>query len=527
MSSKFKAKKSISMLLSVLMIVGMFAMALIPASAEIANDAVKADANGVLQIRATLYATGTLSDGNTKYTFKNEPVLYGSGTSFLINSNTILTCAHVINPDEYKALANDCGLKFESVVYEVVINKDVTITCTLENYSVQDDYAILTLNKAIGGKSVLKLADSSEAEVTQKVYALGFPELITQVQKTYDYNNVTYNKDDVTITEGNIQKIASIGNTKVLQHGCATNAGNSGGPIVDENGAVLGITKWKTKGSELYNYATSINEVREVLDTLLISYEVDSDSKPVEEPSDEPTELETEPAAVTSSNDDYSNATNIVKDDLNTNNVNNTKMILIIAIIAIVIILVAVVVVILIVSSKKKNNNNNGPQGGAGSTVMPVTPPHQDIQAPQRPQTPAYSRPQMPQGAAPTVPSTDGAGETSVLSQGAGETTVLGNAAVGGFTMLRKANNQKISINKPDFVIGKERRKVDYCIDNNNSISRTHAKMRVRSGKCYIMDLGSTNCTFVNGTKLSANQEIELKAGDKIKLSDEEFEYIG
>lgn len=142
------------------------------------------------------------------------------------------------------------------------------------------------------------------------------------------------------------------------------------------------------------------------------------------------------------------------------------------------------------------------------------------------PVQPPYNRPPTPVGSAPTMPTNDGAGETSVLNDGAGETTVLGGNQATGFALVRKSNNERITINKPEFTIGKERRRVDYCIANNNSVSRVHAKLKVRGGVCYISDLGSTNCTFVNGVKLSPNQEIALKKGDKVKISDEEFEII-
>ena len=147
---------------------------------------------------------------------------------------------------------------------------------------------------------------------------------------------------------------------------------------------------------------------------------------------------------------------------------------------------------------------------------------------PQPPVAPqSYGRPMPPtQGGMPTAPSNEGAGETSVLNDGAGETTVLGNQAA-SIALIRKSNNEKISVNKADFIIGKERRRVDYCISDNNSVSRAHAKLSVRAGRCYISDLGSTNCTYVNGTKLSPNQETILSKGDKIKISDEEFEFLG
>lgn len=526
MSRKIKTKRITSLLMALILIVSMIAMAVVPASAESYNDAVKEDANGVLQIRTTAYATGKVTDGTYTYSFDNEPFLIASGTAFLINPNTILTCAHVINKDDMRVEVEDYGMKFESVVYEVVINKDVTITCSLENYSEQDDYAILTLNKAVGGKSVLKLGDSDQISVTQKVYALGFPGVITDLQKAYDSVNVTYDRDDVTITEGDIQKVTSINNTKVIQHGCATSGGNSGGPIVDENGAVLGVHKWgDPEDNNSYHYATSINEVKKVLDSLLIKYtSADEPAPTVAEETEKDDSVETSSAVVESTTTDIlSNDDNNISSNNNNNGEigekkDDTKTIIIIAIIALIVILIAVVIVIIIVSMKKKNGPGNGSQGGSGNPVMPPTAPN--------PPTPPQQNRYTPYGGAPTMPSNEGAGETSVLSSGAGETTVLGGNHATGFTLLRKSNNERININKPEFIIGKERRRVDYCIDNNSSVSRTHAKIRVRSGKCYICDLGSTNCTYVNGSRISSNQEVELNKGDKIKISDEEFELI-
>ena len=67
--------------------------------------------------------------------------------------------------------------------------------------------------------------------------------------------------------------------------------------------------------------------------------------------------------------------------------------------------------------------------------------------------------------------------------------------------------------------------KVDYCISDNNTISRTHAQITYKNGEYYITDLKSTNYTYVNGNKVAADQDIKLRNGDKIKLSDEEFEF--
>lgn len=529
MSSKTKnAKKIVSLFLVLLMMVSVAAVSMLAVSAEI-NDAVRDDANGIFQIRTSFVATGvyTSSDG-TKANVTDAKFWWGSGTAFLINPTTVLTCAHVVNPDTIQQDLLDVGLKAKDIQYEVVLQKDVKIPCTLKKYSAMDDYAVLTLNEEINGKNILKLADSAKAKSPDKVYALGFPAAVTHHQLQADTTNVAYDKDDVTFTEGNIQKITNINNTDVIQHGCNVRAGNSGGPVVNEAGEVLGLVKsglvTNTTGEDLgYEYATAINEVKKTLDSLGIQYTSGSGSPaPETEPTDDTKPTETTIAPTTEITTVAPTTEPVNNDDGN----DMTKMIIIIAIIVLVII-IAVVVILIILSNKKKNGGNgNPPQRGNTVAPGPGAPgmggPQAAPQMPRpQPPTPAPYRP-----APPTVPSNEGAGETSVLNDGVGETTVLG-AQTAGYFMTRKRNGEKININKSEFLIGKERRRVDYCIGDNNSVSRVHAKIKVRAGRCYISDMGSTNCTYVNGTKLNPNQEVILSKGDQIKVSDEEFEFLG
>ena len=119
----------------------------------------------------------------------------------------------------------------------------------------------------------------------------------------------------------------------------------------------------------------------------------------------------------------------------------------------------------------------------------------------------------------------EGAGETGVLNQGAGETGVLGGNMLSA-TLTRLKTGERISINKQLFKIGKERARVDYCISDNNNVSRCHAHIIFRGGSYYIVDQKSTNYTYVNGNKIDSDMELRLNSGDKIKLGDEEFEFM-
>lgn len=139
-------------------------------------------------------------------------------------------------------------------------------------------------------------------------------------------------------------------------------------------------------------------------------------------------------------------------------------------------------------------------------------------------QQPAYVPRQVPQGQAANF------GETTVLGGGTiGETTVL-TAAQNPNKMIaphliRKKNNEKISLNKPVFRVGKERSYVDYFIGDNTAISRSHANFITREGEYFVVDTNSTNHTFVNGTMIQSNVETAITHGDTIRLANEDFKF--
>jgi hypothetical protein len=76
------------------------------------------------------------------------------------------------------------------------------------------------------------------------------------------------------------------------------------------------------------------------------------------------------------------------------------------------------------------------------------------------------------------------------------------------FTMGRISDNQPIM---PD---------IDFSSFKayDNGVSRLHAVIRQNSGNVIIMDLGSSNGTYVNGTRLMPNVEQPLRHGDVVAL---------
>ncbi len=520
MSSKIKLRKSrkiLSILTALVLSVCLTLSVTTQAFAEtVANEKVKEVANSVLQVRML-------------YKPDNESVtLVSSGSCFLINSTTALSCAHIFEFSQKFAnyakqyYGENHKLSEKNIKgYEILVNGGVPVSATLKKVNKKADYSVIKLDETVARPTVT-LGHSSDLSVTQQVYTLGYPDEIAKMQDSNTFTN-----DRITITDSTIANIAVMDGVDKITHNATLAEGNSGGPIVDTEGNVIGINLSETEDQKYFR-AASIDQIVALLDDLDIEYTRAGGGVTPTQKNEEPTTAkaasEETVAPTTRAQSGIDKTEPASEPATEPAPLDTTKLIIIIAI-AVLLIVVIIVVILIIVSSKKKSAQKlaTPPRG----TVMPGpgVPQAADPRSSQSPYAQPYNRPAVPQPSA-TVPSSEGSGETSVLNDGAGETTVLGNNST-GFTMIRKRNNERISINKPEFVIGKERRRVDYCISDNNSISRIHAKVKVRAGRCYIADLGSTNCTYVNGSKLSPNQEVILSRGDQIKISDEEFEFLG
>lgn len=117
---------------------------------------------------------------------------------------------------------------------------------------------------------------------------------------------------------------------------------------------------------------------------------------------------------------------------------------------------------------------------------------------------------------------------TTVLGADPGGTTVLGSEEL--YTpsypyLIREKTNEKISVNKPSFRIGSERKYVDYWVNDNSTVSRSHADIITRKKRYFIIDLNSTNKTYVDGRAIAVEKEVELFSGTKVRLSNEDFTF--
>lgn len=178
-----------------------------------------------------------------------RPQQVGAGTGFIIRSDGyILTNRHVVDDEkaEYTALLSNGEKKTAKVVYRDEHN----------------DVAILKIDGS--GYSAIQLGDSSALKLGQTVVAIG--------NALGEYNNSV----SVGIISGlnrTIEAQDERGRVEVLENvmqtDAAINRGNSGGPLLDLSGNVVGVNVAVDRGGSNISFAIPIDTIRAIIDRVL------------------------------------------------------------------------------------------------------------------------------------------------------------------------------------------------------------------------------------------------------------------
>ncbi|MEN3015351.1 MAG: FHA domain-containing protein [bacterium] len=87
--------------------------------------------------------------------------------------------------------------------------------------------------------------------------------------------------------------------------------------------------------------------------------------------------------------------------------------------------------------------------------------------------------------------------------------------------ILKLQNSQETVKLKSGDIVGRKSvaSEIISKIQDNKLVSRFHCQFIFKEGKWYVIDLDSTNNTFLNSQKLQPNKEYEIKVGDIISLA--------
>lgn len=172
-----------------------------------------------------------------------------SGSGFIISSDGhIMTNYHVIEE------AQRNGYRLTACLHSGEIYEAAVV-----GYDRPNDIAVIKIEA--GGLDAVKTGDSDSLLVGQKIYAVGNP-----------LGELAY-----TMTTGTVSALNRVIQTRqssgmnVFQIDAAVNQGNSGGPVYDQEGAVVGVVaaKYLETGVEGLGFAIPINKAMELAEQIM------------------------------------------------------------------------------------------------------------------------------------------------------------------------------------------------------------------------------------------------------------------
>lgn len=187
----------------------------------------------ILASSLSAYAIGF----DTEEVYNSVFVIYSGnsmGSGFAIGENCIITNAHVIN-NQYDVIIETYGGEMKRA-FIVALDERI-------------DIAVIGVADATF--TPLRVADLSTVSVGDDVYAIGAP------------NSLAF-----TLTKGVVSsKERLVSRQKFIQTDAAINTGNSGGPLLNDAGEVIGVNSYKMSDSEGIGLAIPIDVVVSFLET--------------------------------------------------------------------------------------------------------------------------------------------------------------------------------------------------------------------------------------------------------------------
>lgn len=193
---------------------------------------------------AVVVSTKSVTQGYFMQTQEVE----GIGSGFIINEEGyILTNYHVIQGAQE---------------ISVTLSNDVTTTAQVVNYDENQDVAMIKItDENVEIPATVELGDSDSLQPGEEVIAIGTP-LSTELSSTVTKGIISATSRSVAVESGVTMNL--------IQTDAAINAGNSGGPLVNTKGEVVGINSSKISGEavEGIGFSIPINDIKDKIESL-------------------------------------------------------------------------------------------------------------------------------------------------------------------------------------------------------------------------------------------------------------------
>lgn len=232
------------------------------------TDIVQKVTPSVVGVQATFTATSTGNDYyggffgfGSQNGQNNTQQAVGTGTGIIMSEDGyIVTNAHVIYAEEENYSYGEA-----TAVQVQMSDQETTYDARIVAYDKEADIAVLKIEAT--GLTAAEFGDSDNCQVGEMVVAIGNP-LGLEFQNTVTCGIISALNRKVTINDNTMT---------LIQTDTAINSGNSGGPLINSAGQVIGINSAKmsstysTSGASIegLGFAIPMTEAKEIIDDLI------------------------------------------------------------------------------------------------------------------------------------------------------------------------------------------------------------------------------------------------------------------
>lgn len=451
----------------------------------------------------------------------NMELAWGSG--FVVGDGEpfqyIATAWHVVNIEAINLMRRNDGLpEVNRIEIKIWISADDLVPATIFHQLPTSDIAVLRVdpNHQLFGYEPLVFSDRGQMSVGDDVWALGFPWSTATAFPTGYYT-------DVVVTRGIVSNIATPGGIGSYQTDAAVNQGNSGGPLVNEQGEVVGINSWGFTDAQGSNIAVQVDYLTEFLMRRGINYlsATDATPAPISEPEEEESPVGVGGIEGPGDTSAQEGATPVQPEATATTQPpeeeSGMNMMLAGGIGIGLLVVLGGIVIAMKGRSKPVPQAAGVPMSGS-SPPLPHQPPPQQI--PNMPPPPAASGVTQPRMDPQTAPVTRAKPKQTPVSSGPGMKGTSGHFS-----------GQSVEFVEGQLIIGRDPRMAHLVYPQSmEEISRKHVTVRFDDKtRQFILEDSSSNGTFLSSNeKLDSGKPYYLKPGDRFYLADpkEVFELV-
>jgi len=199
----------------------------------------------------------TTTSGRGGFFDASPSQVQSAGTGFIVSKDGLIaTNRHVVQGSDNVTVTLSDGTELESVEKVGQTNEGDPL-----------DIAFLKVKDAKGKElKPVKLGDSSKVRVGEKVLAIG--NALGQFQNTVTTGIISGYGRDVEAADASGMNAETLQN--LFQTDAAINQGNSGGPLINMSGEVIGInTAVAGDGAENIGFAIPINDAKGLIDSVI------------------------------------------------------------------------------------------------------------------------------------------------------------------------------------------------------------------------------------------------------------------